>query len=103
MSDNWIQSKICNTKGWVSGITVDNIENIYYTTSSENIYLVSKDNNNINTESQILININGAELYGIVWNRNNILYICDNWNYNIITYSIDTRNLSTLAGNGIKE
>ncbi len=41
-------------------------------------------------------------LYGIVWNRNNILYTCDYWNHKIISYSIDTRNLSTLAGNGIK-
>jgi DNA-binding beta-propeller fold protein YncE len=100
MSDNWIQSKICNTKEWVRGITVDNIGNIYYTTNNENIYLVSKDNNNINTESQILINIKGAMLYGIVWNRNNILYICDSNNHEIHSYSIDTRNLSTLAGNG---
>ena len=100
MSDNWIQSKICNTKERVVGITVDNIGNIYYTTNNENIYLVSKDNNNINTESQILINIKGAGLHGIFWNRNNILYICDNKNHKIISYSIDTRNLSTLAGNG---
>src|SRR5688572_13954976 len=38
MSDNWIQSKICNTE-LVYGITVDNIGNIYYTSYDENIYL----------------------------------------------------------------
>ena len=77
MNENWIVSKLCNTNNWVLGITLDNNGNIYYTTNGENIYLVNKDN--INTESQILINIKGAVLRGIVWNRNNILYICD-WN-----------------------
>ena len=100
MNKNWIVSKLCNTNNWVPGITVDNNGNIYYTTSSENIYLVNKDN--INTESQILINIKDAELRGIIWNRNNILYICDWNNHRILSYSIDTRNLSILAGNGEK-
>ena len=99
MKNNWKVSKLCDIEDWVSGITLNNNGNIYFTIGDENIYEIRKDD--INTNPKILINIKGANLRGIVWNKNNnILYICDYVNHKILSYSIDTGNISTFAGNG---
>src|SRR5687768_16548811 len=99
MNDTWIVSKLCHEEdGFVAGITLDNNGYVYFTNAGENIYRIHQDD--INTKPQILFNIKGAYLRGIVWNRNNILYICDMLNDRIYSYSIDTGNLSILAGTG---
>jgi len=95
MTDTWSQTKLCNTNNWVSGITVDNNGNIYFTKGFEGLYQINKDD----TKPQCILK-NESFMIGIIWNRNNILYICDFNNHRILSYSIDTRNLSILAGNG---
>src|SRR5690242_10756812 len=96
MSDNWILTHLCDPGVTVHGITVDNNGTVYFTACNENLYQIRQ--NDINTKPTILVKIEGAYLWGIVWNGNNILYICDNQYERILSYSIDTGNISIFAG-----
>ena len=97
MSKNWIVTKLpCYHENKIQGITSDNNGYIYYTVE-DNIYRIDGDGT---TEPQLIINAKGADLRGIVWNKN-ILFMCDWNNHNILMYSLDTGNLSP-AGNDEK-
>lgn len=105
MTNTWIMTeKICKNPKCkyvanqiypACGITMDNNGTIYFTTGEyESVYQVKQD-----TKPQILVNIKEAVLLGVVWNaNNNTLYICDIMNHRIVSYSIDTGNISTVAG-----
>ena len=97
MNNTWIIEKIFNVGGRyaICGIAVDNNGNIYFTKGTEGLYQINKDD----TKPQCILK-NESAMMGIIWNRNNILYICDYDNHRILSYSIDTRNLSILSGNG---
>ena len=97
MNNTWIIEKIAKVGGIyaICGIAVDNNGNIYFTKGTEGLYQINKDD----TKPQCILK-NESDMRGIIWNRNNILYICDFKNHRILSYSMDTRNLSILAGNG---
>jgi hypothetical protein len=98
MNNNWIINKLCtvDSKGAICGIAVNNNNgNIYMTLGNDGLWKLNKDD----MKPQCIVK-DGSFMSGIVWNGNNILYICDYNNHRILSYSIDTEILSTLAGNG---
>jgi hypothetical protein len=95
-----IINKLCtiDSKQAIYGIAVDNNNgNIYMTLGKDGLWKLNKDD----MKPQCIVK-DGSHMSGIVWNGNNILYICDSNNNRILSYSIDTETLSTLAGNGTK-
>jgi DNA-binding beta-propeller fold protein YncE len=99
MNNNWIINKLCtvDSKGAIYGIAVNNNNgNIYMALGIDGLWKLNKDD----MKPQCIVK-DGSYMIGIVWNGNNILYICD-INHRILSYSIDTEILSTLAGNGTR-
>jgi hypothetical protein len=100
MNNNWIINKLCtvDSEKVIYGIAMDNNSgNIYTTLRADGLWKLNKDD----MKPQCIVK-DGSYMLGIVWNGNNILYICDLSNHRILSYSIDTETLSTLAGNRTK-
>ena len=100
-SGSWVIIELCDlskfVENWVSGITVDNNETVYFTTGESGLWKLNRTI--YGSEPQRLAKTDdGSEMRGIVWDGNNTLYICNSNHHKIMQYDIDSENLSTLVG-----
>src|SRR5437762_2265287 len=99
MKDSWVAGSLADFSSTIFGIAVHSSGDIFVT-SGNTLFRVKHDKIAL---PQIILTLHqGADLRGIVWNGN-ILYICGYSEHRIMEYSLVTRTLSTLAGNGFGE
>ena len=101
MKNAWIFSELCKTSSVVAGMTVDHNGCIYCTHYfNDTIFRIDQNdatNPVIITRVDKMVFTIPIKSCQMVWN-NNVLYIC--YAHRILKYTLDTGNLSTLAGSG---